>query len=352
MNRRLLVDLEALAGNYELFRQVSDAPDSRVGAVVKANAYGVGADAAVSRLEAAGCSDFFVASAEEGLSLKGPGGVRSRVFVFEGATPETAPLMADAGLIPVLNHPVQMECWRPYRDLPIGVHVDTGMSRLGFTTEVNAEHFRGFDVQLLLTHLACADDPANPGNRRQIERFDRIRAGFPGTTTSIGNSAGWLTGALFQGDLGRPGIGLYGGNPFSDRENPTRPVASLQGRVLQLKTLPAGDSIGYGGTWVADKSTNIAVVGIGYADGVPRLLSNRGALAFEGQRLPMLGRVSMDMTVIDVGSVPHITVGDWVECFGSTISIDEVAGWAQTIAYEVLTGVGPRVERLYQRLTG
>jgi alanine racemase len=156
-----------------------------------------------------------------------------------------------------------------------------------------------------------------------------------------------LTGERLQGQLGRVGIGLYGGNPFANRENPTKAVASLQGRVLQLREVQQGDSVGYGATLVVEARTTVAVVALGYADGVPRRLSNRGQMAVNGQRCRILGRVSMDMVMVDATAVGRVVVGDWVECFGSVISVDEVAAWADTIAYEVLTGVGPRVARVY-----
>jgi alanine racemase len=346
MNRRLVVDLEALAANYQHFCQAAADPAAEVGAVVKADAYGIGATAAARRLQEAGCRSFFVASAAEGSELRRSLSPGSSIFVLEGPQSDTVDQIVDDDLIPVLNDPGGLECWRVHRDRPAALHVDTGMTRLGFPADVAAADVAGFKVVLLLTHLACADDPANPVNERQMDLFRVVRDRFPGIRTSVGNSAGWLNGR--QGNLGRPGIGLFGANPFSGQASPVQAVASLEGRILQLKTIAAGDTVGYGATWTASSPTDIAVVGIGYADGVPRSLSGRGEMAIAGCRCPILGRVSMDMTVIDVTDVATVAVGDWAECFGSTISVDEVAGWADTIAYEVLTGVGPRVVRQYQ----
>ena len=350
MNRRLLVDLEALADNYAGFAEAAQAGSP--GAVVKADGYGHGALPVASQLQLCGCTDFFVASAEEGLNLRASlpdkAGEQSTIYVFEGvSTDATAALLARAQIVPVLNDLQQLEYWRPHRRLPIAVHIDTGMSRLGFSAAIEAEPFAEFQLQLLMTHLACADEVDHSLNAVQVARFDAVRERFPGVVTSIGNSAGWLTGERLQGDLGRIGIGLYGGNPFTNRDNPTRAVASLQGQVLQIRELQRGETVGYGATLAVDARTTVAVVALGYADGVPRQLSNRGQMAVNGQRCRILGRVSMDMVMIDVTAVGPVAVGDWVECFGAVISVDEVAAWADTIAYEVLTGVGPRVERVY-----
>ena len=360
MQRRLLVDLEVLAANYALFQRASAMPTATVGAVVKADAYGIGMLAAARRLIRTGCSNFFVASIREALSLRDglredPGGsgtaeAEPRIILFEGPNSDRAAELAAARIIPVLNHERQLDCWRPYADLPMAVQIDTGLTRLGFSSDVMADTFEGFQIELLLTQLACADQADHPLNEIQMKRFNEVCRRFPTVRTSLGNSAGWLTGAQLQGELGRPGIGLYGGNPFSDRANPCMPVASLQGRVLQLKEISAGDSVGYGATYLASEPRRVAVVALGYADGVPRRLSGCGEMVCGGQRCPILGRISMDVSVIDVTDVRQVALGDWVECFGARISLDEVAGWAGTIAYEVLTGVGARVERCYQPL--
>ena len=338
-----MVDLAALAANYQHFVQASRG--GSVAAVVKANAYGLGAAPVAVSLWAHGCRDFFVATCDEGVTLRHELPT-ARIFVFEGARAESAAALAGARLIPVLNHAGQRHCWRPYRDLPCAVHVDTGMCRLGFDQPVAATDFAGFNVALLLTHLACADDPPHPLNAIQLDRFQEVARHFPSVPTSIGNSAGWLAGAAFQGDLGRPGIGLYGGNPFLSDANPMCPVASLRGEILQRRRVSAGTSIGYGATTVTARDTELAVIGVGYADGLPRLLSGSGEVAVGGSRCPIIGRISMDLTIVDVTGTTA-AVGDWVEFFGQVVTVDEVAGWAQTLAYEVLTGLGGRLQRQY-----
>jgi alanine racemase len=346
LTARLSIDLGALVANYQLMRDA--ARPGSAGAVVKANAYGLGDPAVGRALWAAGCRDFFVATASEGVALRGelPDAV---IYVFEGARQASVAELLAAGLIPVLNHRAQLDVWRASGGgRPAAVHLDSGLHRLGFPPDVKVGDFHGVRVCLLVTHLACADEPDHPMNQRQLERFAAARGGFPGVPVSIGNAAAILHGGGMTGDIGRPGIGLFGGNPFANRPNPMRPVVTLEGRVLQIRDIAAGETVGYGATYTAPAPLRAAVVGLGYADGLPRLLSNRGEAAVAGTRCPIIGRVSMDLTVIDVSRVAA-DLDDWVEFFGPTVTVDEVAGWAGTIAYEVLTGIGPRPQRVYLR---
>ena len=313
---------------------------------MKANAYGLGAVPVARALSAAGCEDFFVATADEGVRVRGelPD---ARIFVFEGALEDTVLDLLSADLVPVLNHAAQLELWRQTAGgQPAAVHVDTGMHRLGFPPDVTSSEFRGIRVNLLVTHLACADDPGHPMNQLQLDRLARVRQWFPGVPVSVGNSAGVLQGPAFAGDLGRPGIGLYGGNPSLVTPSPVRPVVTLEGRILQLRSVASGESIGYAASFTAARPLEVAVVGIGYADGLPRLLSNRGEAALGGRRCPIVGRVSMDLTTVDVTGM-GARLGDWVEFIGPTVLVDEVAAWAQTMSYEVLTGLGQRPVREY-----
>jgi len=350
VSARLEVDLAALQANYRTYQNSS--AGGVVGAVVKADAYGLGVEAVATTLQAAGCCHFFVATAAEGVALRDQVG-SAAIYVFEGT--ESVAALLSAALIPVINHESQLADWRPQRDRPCVVHVDTGMSRLGFASDFRTQDLADFNVAMLMTHLACADTPEHPLNTTQIARFDtvlqRLRALFPAVLTSIGGSAGYLSGAAWQGDVGRPGIGLYGGNPFVDRPSPVAPVARFEGRVLQLRQLPAGCPVGYGASMVTERPTDLAVVGFGYADGVPRSLSNCGAMTVHGHRCPVIGRVSMDLTNVDVtdclAAGTAVQPGDWVECFGAGVSLDEVAGVAGTISYEILNGISARVAREY-----
>lgn len=345
MSARLTIDLEALAANYALF--VAAAGAANCAAVVKADAYGLGAEPISRRLWAEGCRSFFVATAEEGRALRGvlP---RAKIFVLDGVNRETAGVVREAGLTPVLNDAVEVACWRSNAPgVPAAVHVDTGMERRGFDSRLDPADCRGLSLALLLTHLARADEPGHPFTALQIERFKAVSARFPGVPVSLCNSAGTLTCPDAVGDLVRPGIGLYGGNPFSGAPNPLRPVVTLEAQVLQVRPVAAGSPVGYGGTHATDASTRLATLGIGYADGLLRSLSNRGCVAWQGARLPMVGRVSMDLTVVDAGSQP-LAAGDWVEVFGAELPIDELAERAGTISYELLTRLGPRVARVYR----
>lgn len=355
MSGQLRVDLSALQSNYRLYQRSS--PDREVAAVVKADAYGLGAAEVSRALAAVGCQCFFVANMEEGTALREVL-IEPEIFVLGGILAGTEDQFVAHRLTPVINDQEQLAAWYPHRHLPIAVHVDTGMSRLGFTADVSAEDFSEYQLSLLMTHFACSDEPSAGLNGRQIERFRELCEHFPGVRTSLGNSSAWLLGPDFRGDIGRPGIGLYGADPFgcspdevvagtTSIEKP-EVVARFSTRVLQIREVPKGDSIGYGASFIASRDMRIAIVDCGYADGVPRALSNVGSLAIEDRLVPIVGRVSMDMTAVDISDcVAAPRPGDWLECFGDRISVDQVAAWAGTIAYEVLTGIRPRVPRRY-----
>ena len=340
---RLTVDLGALRENY---RRIADL-GNRTAAVVKADAYGLGAVAVVETLCKEGCRDFFVATESEGVAVRAA--TRdSNVFVFSGPPDgRSAAAMVRHALTPVLNDENQLERWREHRGTPAAVHVDTGMHRLGFDhAALSASMFEGFNVAVVLSHLACADDPAHPMNKHQADRFESIRSLFPNALGSLANSAGALSG--IGSEMVRAGIALYGGNPFSTRPNPMLPVATLEALVVALRNVPKGEPIGYGGTYTADHAAQVAVLGAGYADGIPRGLSRHARVALRGRRLPVVGRVSMDLLHVDASGVGRgIALGDWVEVFGRTVGIDETAAWAGTISYELMTRLGNRVQRLY-----
>lgn len=340
---RLVVDLHALRENYRHVAEVG----GRTAAVVKANAYGLGAVRVAEALGREGCRDFFVATLAEGIAVRGA----SRdvnIFVFSGPVDAgCAAAMVQHGLTPVINDETQLERWREHRETPIAVHVDTGMRRLGFDhATLSVAMFDGFNVGWVLSHLACADDPPHLMNKRQVDRFKAIGSLFPNALGSLANSAGALAG--IGSDLTRAGIALYGGNPFATRPNPMLPVATMEARVVALRMVAEGEPVGYGGTYTPRKTTPIAVLGAGYADGIPRGLSVDARVALRGHRLPVVGRVSMDLLHVDVSSIgSDVALGDWVEVFGPTVGIDETAAWAGTISYEVLTRLGSRLQRFY-----
>ncbi|HUQ52256.1 MAG TPA: alanine racemase [Gammaproteobacteria bacterium] len=346
----LRVDLDALAYNFRLLSE--RALPAECSAVVKADAYGLGVERVVNRLLREGCRRFFVATVDEARDVRSLA-PDVEIGVFEGALSTTVAALVALDARPVLNSLEQIERWRGHgRAL---LHLDTGMNRLGLSSgdvaalAVRKDVLADLPLDFVMTHLACADEPAHPMNAEQLLRFESMRRALPSAPTSIGNSAGALLGAEYRGDLVRPGIALYGGNPFSDRPNPMRGVVTLTAPILQLREIGEPQTVGYGATYLAQAPARIAVVGIGYADGYPRNLGNVGVAAVHGTRVPVVGRVSMDLIAVDVGGLPRDTVrvGDAVELIGPTIGVDEVADAAGTISYEILTGLGNRPARLY-----
>ncbi len=353
----LTVDLGALATNWRnLQAAAARAGCAESGAVVKANAYGLGIEPVAHALSALGCRRFFVATPEEGEAL---GEILSDaspcdIHILSGPTdPTTASTMASAGLIPTLNDRHQLDLWKPHRHRPVAIHIDTGMNRLGFPFEsLDPATFQGFEIALAMSHLACADTPDHPLNAIQRARCERIAKMFQGIPTSFTNSAAACTGNLAtatQGrDIARLGIGLYGGNPLTDQPSPVAPVATLDAPILSIRHATKGETIGYGATHTLREATTLAVIAAGYADGIPRTLGGRGTVSCHGHHLPILGRISMDTLTIDATPIAAtLHPGDRVELFGRHIPLDETATQANTIPYELLVRIGPRVERRY-----
>jgi alanine racemase len=347
----LVVDLDALARNYRRLRGVSE--ESEVAAVVKANAYGLGMPPVARRLIEEGCKKFFVATLQEGIELRETeSGVR--IYVLEGLAPGSEDAFLEHALTPVLNTVEEVERWAT-TNRRVALQIDTGMSRLGLSSAdveelaKRSQLLEKLQLEYVMTHLACADDQDHTLNVEQLELFNRLRLKLPTARTSIGNSAGVFLGSAHRGDLVRAGIGLYGGNPFIARPSPVRPVARLLARVLQIRRIDADANVGYGATYTARAGDRLATVGVGYADGYPRQLGNRSAVSFNGLRLPVVGRVSMDLLAVDISGIPEgdMKVGQYVELFGGDISVDEVAKACGTISYEILTGLNKRLERAY-----
>ena len=358
----LTIDLDALAANYRHLREL--AAPAECAAVVKADAYGIGVAYAAPALWRAGCKTFFVATLTEAETLRGllPEAV---IYVFGGLLPGTAETFHELGVRPVLNSVAEIREWAGYcartgEKLPCAVHIDSGMNRLGLpATEVDAVAQAGdlwstLTLSLVMSHLACADDPAHAKNERQRRIFDNLRARLPKALTSLANSAGVLLGTDFAYDLVRPGIALYGGHPQRRGESPFRRVVHLKGRILQVRDVPVGDTIGYGATRTIERPSRIATVAVGYADGLFRALSTKdgeeGLFVYVGSHAaPILGRVSMDLITIDVTGIPEALVqrGEWVELLGPNVSAHDLARHAGTIDYEVLTSLGPRAVRHY-----
>lgn len=358
---RLRVDLDALRANY---RTIADrvAP-ARCGAVVKADAYGLGVAMAAPALYREGCRNFFVAQLCEAPPLARAIGADADIFVLNGLDPGSDAACADAGFLPVLNSRSQVERWRALarregRALPAALQVDSGMSRLGLPPAeavglaADPAFAREVDLRLLMTHLACADEPGNPANAAQCVAFGAVRTHFPAVPASIANSGGAFLPPDYHQDLARPGVALYGVDPGPHAEG-LRPVVRLDARVIQIRAIAAGTGVGYGLDHVAPAPQRLVTLAIGYADGWPRSLRGAfgggGAAWHQGVRLPIAGRVSMDSLTVDIGALPAdaLNEGDFVELLGPSQSLGDVARDAGTIAYEILTRLGARHARVY-----
>lgn len=361
----LTIDLVALKENWKTLRARSGAAEC--GAAVKGNAYGLGIAPVARALWDAGCRSYFVARPKEGEELRAllP---EATIYVLDGLFAGQAEFYAKRNLCPALISIEEAREWAGFgrvygRQLPCALHVDTGINRLGFSLAefeaLLADRFlmEGLNVSLLMSHLACADDPPHPMNSRQAEAFRAVRARLPGVPASLANSSGIFLGDGFTHDLIRPGIALYGGNPTPGSANPMQAVAHLAGTVMQVRDVAVGETVGYSATWTAARPSRVAILGAGYKDGVPRALSSRAAdgpakVFINGRRCPVIGRVSMDMMGVDVTELApeSVTRGTRAELLGANILIDEAAAWADTISYELLTRLGSRYARLYTGL--
>ncbi len=364
---RLTIDLGALAENWMLLKK--RAGDAECGAVVKANAYGCGIQPVVAMLRRTGCKTFFVAVAEEGIRVRNTA-PDARCFVLSGLYKGAAQHFIDAGLIPVLNSTYEIQIWAEAcemvdRRLPCAIHVDTGMNRLGITYHElealigNDKVINWLDITTIMTHYACADDIGHPKTTYQRENFLHATYLLPGRERSAANSAATLHQDGHAFDLVRPGIALYGGEAINNIPNPMKPVVKLEGRIVQIRDAAEGQSVGYGASETLKRDSRIAYLSVGYADGYHRSISNSGVPmrsvngsvqgAYRGVLLPGIGRISMDLMAFDVTDIPEnqIGPGSWIELFGPTVALDNVARAAGTIGYELLTGLGHRYARTY-----
>lgn len=354
----LTIDLDALADNWRTL--AGFAAPAECAAVVKANAYGIGIARAAPALWQAGARTFFVALLEEGVRLRAvlP---EATIYVLGGLLPGTEAAFDAHDLCPVLGSLPEIADWAAHgralgAERPAAIHVDTGMNRLGITVDeavaLGAEG-AGFRPSLVMSHLACADTPGHPLTPRQVERFARAAAAFPGVPASLANSAGVQSGPEFRFDLVRPGIALYGGVAIAGRA-PLKPVVRLEVPIIQVRQGLPGDSVGYGAAQRLSRDSRIAVLSLGYADGFHRAFGSTdgrpGADAMiAGHRCPLVGRISMDLVTVDVTDLPPEAVqrGQSAVLLGDGIGVDELAAHGGTIGYEVLTGLGARYRRVY-----
>jgi alanine racemase len=351
---RITIDLDALASNFAALR--ARAGGAELAPAVKADGYGLGAADIADRLWAEGARGFYVARLAEGVALRQALGDRdAAIYVLDGATPGSGDTLQGADLTPVLNSLPQIEAWNAQARsgrLKAALHVDTGMNRLGLRPEevkvlVGAtDRLKRLDLDLVISHLACADDPAHPLNARQLERFEDAAALLPHARRSLANSAGLFLGDAYRFDQARPGISLYGGGPEGVPHPEIRAVATVEAPILQVRVVPRGESVGYGADWTAPDTTRVAIVAAGYADGVLRASHPNGQVWFDGARRRLLGRVSMDLIAVEITDCDAARPGARVELFGSNLPIDEAAAAAGTSAYELLTRVAPRAHRV------
>jgi alanine racemase len=355
----LTIDLAAIVANWRALG--ARAAPAQCAAVVKADGYGCGIEQVAGALTKVGCATFFVANLAEGRRARAVA-PDAAIYILNGLLPGTAPGYASANLRPVIGSSAEFDEWQAFRAASgwsgaAALHVDTGMNRLGFTQDeavslhnrIAGEH----GIGLVMSHFACSEED-HPLNAIQIERFKAVRALFPGIAGSLANSSGIFLAAQAHHDLVRPGVALYGANPTPGEPNPMRSVVTLEGRIVRLRAVEQGATVGYSATWTAKRPTRLAVISVGYADGFMRAGSasdtRPGAEAIvAGQRCPIAGRISMDLMAIDVTDVPDAPKrGDTVELLGSNISVDDLAERAGTIGYEVLTSLGRRYRRVYR----
>ncbi len=357
----LLVDRAAIADNYRSLKAAF--LEKAVAAVVKADGYGLGAEEVVPALVKAGARSFFVAQLDEALKLR-PLLDRCHpaiaLYVLNGLMPGSEALFADNTILPVLNSLGEIAAWgafarRRETALPAAVHLDSGMCRLGLPPD-EVERLRadpgaleGIVSTCILSHLACAEDADDPMNARQLAYLRQALTALPRAPVSFCNSSGIFLGRDYHFDLGRPGVALYGGNPTPAAPNPMRPVVRLLARILQIRAIDAPQTVGYGATHRATGPARIATVAAGYADGYLRSISSRGHAWVAGHRVPVVGRVSMDLLALDVTEVAAEAVrpGDWAELLNAEQTVDALAAEAGTISYEILTSLGARYHRVY-----
>ena len=358
----LTIDLGALAENWRtLTHQTLPA---ECAAVVKADGYGCGIEPVVKALNRAGCKTFFVADLDEARRVRDVA-PEAAIYVLNGLMPGTGAAFADINVRPVIGSLLELAEWDAFVAANqwhggAALHVDTGMNRLGITANEAAAlapriRAENHGITLLMSHLACAQAPEHPLNQRQIDLFRDVRMLYRGIPSSLANSSGIFLGGAAHCDVVRPGVALYGVNPTPGRANPMKPVIGLKTRILQVRHVPRGETVGYDAAWTARHASRIAVVAAGYGDGYPRAAGASdskpgGDAIIAGKRCPLAGRISMDLIAIDISDLPEGAGrrGEMATLIGGDISLDAVANIAGTLGYEILTRLGHRYHRVYR----
>lgn len=362
----LTIDLGQLKRNWLALRDTV-AP-AECGAVVKADAYGLGARKVVPALYAAGCRTFFVATLDEARDIRGLAS-DAVIYALDGLPPGAGEAMARNSVRPVLSNFAEVEEWSRLsakldRALPAALHIDTGLNRLGLTARdvrrlaAEPSLTAGIEVALIMSHLACADQPDDKKNREQLLTFEQLSSLLPRAPRSLAASDGLMLGPNFHFDLVRPGYALYGGQALSARQSPVEPIVTLEARILQVRDVAPGETVGYAASWTAQQPSRIAIVAAGYADGVPRNASTSedgcsGFVIIGQKKVPIAGRVSMDLITVDVtGLSPQPQRGDIATLIGRDLTLEDAGAAAQTIGYEILTRLGRRFHRIYVESAG
>jgi alanine racemase len=358
----LTIDLAAIEANWKML--ASTTVPVECAAVVKGDGYGCGLEPVTRVLSRAGCRTFFVADVAEGRRVRAIA-PDATIYVLNGVMPGSAQAFADDYLQPVINSTTELAEWDAFVAINkwrggAALHVDTGMNRLGITVDEAAAiaprlQSENHGFTLLMSHLACAEIPDHPMNDRQIRLFREVRILYRGLASSLANSSGIFLGGTVYCDLVRPGVALYGVNPTPGQQNPMRPAVELKGRIIQVRTVGKGESVGYGAAFTTSRPSRIAIVAVGYADGFLRsAAAARGKPAAEvvvaGRRCPIAGRVSMDLLAVDVSELAEGAVrrGDLATLIGDGMSVDDLAAGMGTIGYEILTNLGRRYHRVYR----
>lgn len=337
---RLHLDGEALVSNWRFLKGQGSAA---CGAAVKANGYGLGAREVVARLRDAGCRDFFVAHWQEAAAIADLVPL-DWIAVLNGIEAADMPAIRQLGAVPVLNTPEQLSLWKAAGGGKCHVMLDSGINRLGIGPEqVSANMFDGMDIDILMSHLASADQDSDQ-NGRQLDLFSHLSREIPANRRSLANSAGIMLGTEYHFNLTRPGIGLYGGIERPEMGNGIRAITSVSARIMQVRHLGAGDTVGYGGTYICDKPTVVATAAMGYADGYLRSFAGQGVVFANDVPLPVIGRVSMDLITIDASACPELAEGDWVTLPYDLPKLSAQSGLSQ---YELLTGIGHRSKHIW-----
>ena len=352
------IDLDALQNNWRTCAAQSQTAECA--AVVKATAYGVDVQHAAPALLRAGCRTFFVATIDEGITLRALLGRGPAIHVFNGLMDGAERDFTEHDLVPVLNSLGEIDAWRVYctaldEAQPCDIHIDTGMSRLGLPgSELqklidDPEHLSRLKLNLVMSHLVASEETDHPKNAEQLAAFRAVLDHMPPVRAAFANSSGIFLGPEYHFDMLRPGVALYGQNPTPGQPNPMAQVVRLQAKILQVRTIDTPQTVGYGATYTAQGVERIATIATGYADGYHRTLSNAGVAYIGEHPAPVVGRVSMDLITLDVSNVPENLTrpGALVDLIGPHNTIDDVAEKAGTIGYEVLTSLGARYHRVY-----